>query len=652
MTTLHPFLTSRESILPLFSQSLQARRASPDSRASELFVLLHGMLFTNIQLDSFNATMARFIERLAIEGAEEREWLMMAVMNIGAILEYGKAGGMVRRFGGLGMKEGGNATGGVLQAQAEITMMRVMAKKAAAGVPGAVVRTVAMAEEGMDVDDEGRERDRSPVIPAAETSSDVELPPAFKYSFQLTFAMLSFVLKKPLRKPSQYAGSTLNPYLTVILTFLATLVKHRSVLTLMERSVPWEEIAGFLSGVPRKVMISQGLVVEGGGNAGGRTGEQWVMLTTGCAPPLPEDWCMRGMEWVGRRVFERGYWKSGEETKAEMDVLSPVDDSEEGTDGKIEDDDEDGLEKRSGVKCDLVRRWVRIVRCAVTISDSVEGFRWVEGSREWRVEGVLKDKVQEWKEEERKEREEEERRRTRRWVEDAMDIDDEEESISEESEDDPEDDPEEIRDLKARRRYLKTLLQNSQHPHQPQRRRRHAPKATASPDSHLSIIPGYTILVFDTNILLSSLALFSSLIESHRWTVVIPLPVITELDGLASPNGNQPQLAEAAQAALVYVSTHLRSHALSLKVQTSRGNYLTSLSIRTEDLDFAFGGEGAENKGRNMDDLILKAAIWQDEHWVDRSALLKGSDSPPQEGQTPSGTRVVLLTLDRNREYF
>jgi len=608
------------------------------------------MLFTNIQLDSFNPTMARFIERLAIEGAEEREWLMMAVMNIGAILEYGKAGGMVRRFGGLGTKEGANAAGGALQAQAEITMMRVMAKKAAAGVPGAV-RTVAMAEEGMDVDDEGR--DRSPVIPAAETASDAELPPAFKYSLQLTFAMLSFVLKKPLRKPSQYAGSTLNPYLTVILTFLATLVKHRSVLTLLERSVPWEELAEFLSSVPRKVMMSQGLMVEGIGSSGGGTGEQWVMLTTGCAPPLPEDWCMRGMEWVGRRVFERGYWKSGEETKAEMDVLSPADESGEGTDGKIEDDDDDGLEKKSGVKCDLVRRWVRIVRCAVTISDTVEGFRWVEGSRVWRVEGALKEKVQEWKEEERKEREEEERRRTRRWVEDAMDIDDEEESISEESEEDGEDDAEEIRNLKARRRYLKTLLQNSQHPHQPQRRKRHAPKTTTSPDSHLSIIPSYTVLVFDTNILLSSLSLFSSLIESHRWTVIIPLPVITELDGLASPNGNQPQLAEAAQAALVYVSSHLRSHALSLKVQTSRGNYLTSLSIRTEDLDFAFGGGvGVENKGRNMDDLILKAAIWQDEHWVDRSALLKGSGSPPQAGQTSSGTRVVLLTLDRNREYF
>jgi len=35
--------------------------------------------------------MARFIERLSIEGAEERKWIMMAVVNIGAILEYGKA---------------------------------------------------------------------------------------------------------------------------------------------------------------------------------------------------------------------------------------------------------------------------------------------------------------------------------------------------------------------------------------------------------------------------------------------------------------------------------------------------------------------------------------------------------------------------------
>ncbi len=50
---LHPYPTSRESILPIWSATAQARRSVPDARASELFVLMHGMIFTNIQLDDF-----------------------------------------------------------------------------------------------------------------------------------------------------------------------------------------------------------------------------------------------------------------------------------------------------------------------------------------------------------------------------------------------------------------------------------------------------------------------------------------------------------------------------------------------------------------------------------------------------------------------
>jgi protein SMG6 len=43
-----------------------------------------------------------------------------------------------------------------------------------------------------------------------------------------------------------------------------------------------------------------------------------------------------------------------------------------------------------------------------------------------------------------------------------------------------------------------------------------------------------------------------------------------------------------------------------------------------------------------MDDLILKAAIWQDEHWVDWPALLKVE----QSGDRPkSAAKVVLLGL-------
>jgi hypothetical protein len=49
------------------------------------------------------------------------------------------------------------------------------------------------------------------------------------------------------------------------------------------------------------------------------------------------------------------------------------------------------------------------------------------------------------------------------------------------------------------------------------------------------------------------------------------------------------------------------SHALSPKIQTSRGNYLTSLNVQTEELEFAFnGGDGAERRERNTDDMILQ----------------------------------------------
>ena len=48
-----------------------------------------------------------------------------------------------------------------------------------------------------------------------------------------------------------------------------------------------------------------------------------------------------------------------------------------------------------------------------------------------------------------------------------------------------------------------------------------------------------------------------------------------------------------------------------------------------------------------MDDLILKAAIWQDDHWVDRSALLKA-----EPVVVTNAVKVVLLSLDRNRTWL
>lgn len=68
MTCLHPFSSAREAILPLWSSVAQNRRHAPDARSTELFILLHGMLFTNIQLDDFKPVLARFEEKLLLDG--------------------------------------------------------------------------------------------------------------------------------------------------------------------------------------------------------------------------------------------------------------------------------------------------------------------------------------------------------------------------------------------------------------------------------------------------------------------------------------------------------------------------------------------------------------------------------------------------------
>lgn len=152
------------------------------------------------------------------------------------------------------------------------------------------------------------------------------------------------------------------------------------------------------------------------------------------------------------------------------------------------------------------------------------------------------------------------------------------------------------------------------------------------------MVPGYTVLVVDTNILLSSLSIFASLVESLRWTILVPLAVITELDGIAN---NASPLGQAAAAATAYIVSHIRSHSLSLKVQTSKGNYLQNLNVRSEEVDFP-----SESWERNMDDLILRAAIWQDDHWSDRSNILKS-----EERDVSAASKVVLISFDRNCKF-
>lgn len=63
----------------------------------------------------------------------------------------------------------------------------------------------------------------------------------------------------PYARGVTYARSTLNPYLSVLLMFLSTVLRHPQTMAVMEWSIPWEELAIFFGLVPRGVMSGQGL---------------------------------------------------------------------------------------------------------------------------------------------------------------------------------------------------------------------------------------------------------------------------------------------------------------------------------------------------------------------------------------------------------
>lgn len=119
------------------------------------------------------------------------------------------------------------------------------------------------------------------------------------------------------------------------------------------------------------------------------------------------------MEWVGRRIYGRDFWKCPDDSKLEIEFLAESD-----------DDDADVQRHRSLSKDVNTKRWIRILRSAIGISDAVDGFSWIEGKRAFTIDSALEAKVAAWKEEERLEKLADQKRSLgRRWFEDGEEED-------------------------------------------------------------------------------------------------------------------------------------------------------------------------------------------------------------------------------------
>lgn len=617
----HEFPTARESIQGFFDLASKRRQERSNSgkkeTAMDIFVRIHGMLFTRIDLDRFDVALATFMRALE-DGVSQVDWMIMAAVNLAGIMQYGQSDGVLRR--GLGQE--------------------------------AAERRRAQANSGEleDGDGEGIAEEGEPAADGKRASTGVSSevlgsdpdtwPLPLSCAFRLAFTVFEYTLQHP--TIAQGAHTVPNPYLSSFLTFLATLTRQPATSQIILPWIPWTQLMAFVGTMP--AAADQEIKPE-------------TKLVAG--QPVPEDWLSRGAKWVGRRVYERGFWKikppssrssggivqpshrTGERFGSETEVLmahyeAGRDTSEGVVDAPGESEDVDGAVEVGK------RRWKRINWALGVMLRYVDGLEMDDGRL------VIVDPLKRVAEDAQRRREEAGTdKRSARTSASASGLNEVEEDAAEEAWLDDNDNDPELAILRDRFQHLQTLL--SVPPTPDPTASRHA-KASRAPPPATRVVQGYTTLVFDTNVLLSSLSLFSRLVSSSKWTVVVPLPVVTELDGLAK---EPPPLGIEAAQAISYLESNIRTRSMVLRVQTTKGSYLSDLRLRTENSSLS------EVDKRTMDDKILDVARWQIDNFTDRSLMLGGPGA--NDGVNNNNTeaeavpraeakaaKAVLVTFDRN----
>lgn len=277
LTVIHGFPSARESFLILVDKFLGPTK---EETWTYLFLRLHGMLFARVELDSFDDDYDLLWTVFYNEKPFSRtRWTHLAIISIASLYQYSRKDSRLKealRQGRRGKREAGLEE---LPAATEEPP-----SDAGDGILPASSGPLDGSETDMANVDRAPEEFRN--IPAANIAPDKEDNLSriiFEKSCVLAFSLLSEAL--------QSQDPLATSYLHTWLVFLTYALRYPPVLPLLERHVPWVEMALFLSGV---------LDCLGGL-------EELDLVDGLVGPVLVEDRLMRGFEWT-RKVFPRGWF--------------------------------------------------------------------------------------------------------------------------------------------------------------------------------------------------------------------------------------------------------------------------------------------------------------------------------------------------------
>ncbi|CAI2167480.1 1867_t:CDS:2 [Funneliformis geosporum] len=606
-----PFMNARESLVALFEanrqlvvsnvkqkpkgkrgylqkDNLKTRNYLDNQSCENIFVRLHGMLFTKIGLESFDENFQIFLDKLFKMSVDIQDtdstnccwmkfYLFLAVINLSSLYNYGN-----------------NEKSTIGQA------IKLQIKK---------------------------EDDMEPL----------DIDPAFAQESRITFIIMNQFMSKYLEfenfqdEPEVTEGWLL--YCEIILLWMVASGIFNSLTDASNNSVwrsvirklifpgTWGILARFITKIIHQIppLIKEKIL----DSVNCDPEQKFIQIQP---PPLTEDWELRGISLL-QSIYQHNLFESASKLNINF-VDSDVDDII----------NIPNVENNFSLDQDeKIRRRVRIMELGCILTKKVNGFDF-----------DIKEDLFTASSELNKNMESEDDDILHQTSELSIDEDENDILRTTEStfEEYSEDDDEGIMELKSRRQELETLLavsRNDVHNYKSAKfssKKYRKVKRTFSEKKESSVLcrvaPGYTKIVVDTNYLIGDLEMVKKLIKSEKWIIVVPLVVITELDGLKL---NPSPLGHAASEALIYLNEIIYK-SKKIKIQTSKGNYLPSINF-SEEFDF---GDG-EDKKKNLDDLILGICLWHAKHHENHGTRDKSNE---ERNKDHKNEVVVLLTNDRN----
>ncbi|PUU73083.1 hypothetical protein B9Z19DRAFT_1069268 [Tuber borchii] len=572
-----PFYPARESILTLFDPIFSPEHANKNHHHVDSgFIQLHGINFTHIDLEKFDDALFDYLDNLDQNiGKTESDW------------KYGAKESLLR----IALREGKNRLipeedmedappAAVDENPAEFdSLLPPLPTGASSEHVTSMLQPASKLEEDSRYPRKANVKSGSQAI-EADAKSRNGTAESLSFSKRLAYEILSVALQR-------VGDSNVLPHIHIWLVFLAYVVKSEPAIRLLENEFPWEHL----------VYMLNSLVGQSDQDRFGC--KEFPVPEKGRGRPLPEDYTLRGLEWA-RKYFPNRWFEDAQVDEEERSVEVP---------------------SMENVRIE------RILWLAAQVAANGECL--VYADKMFRVHPALVTRIEEHQKLEATTVHKQELGGSR-MTPTSEDSDVEMTSGENESEDGEYvlvGQSEEVRRLKQQQRQLKSQLKAcgkaADSAEEPKRAVAKGPE---------SLKENFSVLVVDTNLLLSQPEVFKLMVSTFNWPIVIPntgMPIlITELLGLTNSTG---PVGDAAKAAMIAINEALNDKR-DVKVVTAKGSNVTNIGFYKEQLD-----KPRDDEQRKIDDIIIETTKLQGE--ARRQAI------PGDYGDYEA---AVLITEDRN----